>query len=280
MRVALIQMNSSQWPDENLATLRDGIKTATADGATLICTPEVSNCVSMSRSHQRDVLALEEDDTVLRQLQQAADAHGVWLLLGSMAFKTADPDGRFANRSLMISPSGKIAGRYDKIHMFDVQVTETEMYRESDGYRPGEGTCLVDTGAATIGMTICYDLRFPHLYRSLAQAGASIIAVPSAFSPVTGEAHWHALLRARAIETGCFIIAPAQTGQHEGRRTYGHSLVVAPWGEVLLDMGNERGTACVDLDLSEVAKARQRVPSLSHDREFTAPILRPHERGT
>jgi len=154
-----------------------------------------------------------------------------------------------------------------------VQVTESETFRESDGYRPGETAVVADTPLAKIGMSICYDVRFPYLYRALAQAGADVITVPAAFSPVTGDAHWEVLLRARAIETGCFILAPAQCGKHKGRSTHGHSMVVAPWGEVLLDMGETPGVACVDLDLDAVRQARHRVPSLSHDRPFTAPIM-------
>ncbi|MEM6594812.1 MAG: carbon-nitrogen hydrolase family protein [Pseudomonadota bacterium] len=277
-RIGLIQLNSSDTPRDNLDTMLTGVQDAAAKGAEFILTPEVSNCLSVSRSHQQKVLALEEEDETLPSLCEAAKAQGVWLLLGSFGVKTKDADGRFANRSLMISPAGDIVARYDKIHMFDVQVTATETFRESEGYRPGSDTVVVQTDFAKIGMTICYDVRFAHLYRALAQAGAEIITVPAAFSPVTGDAHWHVLLRARAIETGCFIIAPAQTGQHNGRSTFGHSLIVAPWGEILLDMGTEPGVACVDIDLDEVRKARQRVPSLSHDRSFRSPILRGDER--
>jgi predicted amidohydrolase len=189
---------------------------------------------------------------------------------------THDADGRFANRSFLIAPTGDIAARYDKIHMFDVNVSETEVYRESAGYRPGAEAVLAETPFAKIGMTVCYDVRFPHLYRRLAQVGAQIITVPAAFNHITGAAHWHVLLRARAIETGCFVLAPAQTGFHpetngKGRNTYGHSLAIAPWGEILADAGTEPGVTFVDLDLAAVTRARARVPSLSHDREFTGP---------
>ncbi|WP_299304911.1 carbon-nitrogen hydrolase family protein [uncultured Litoreibacter sp.] len=278
MRIGLVQLNSSDDPAANLVQMRRDIGTAVEGGAEFVLTPEVSNCVSLSRSHQNDVLHLEADDPTLAGLRDIAQQHSIWLLAGSLGMKTGDADGRFANRSLMIGPDGQVAGRYDKIHMFDVQVTETETFKESDGYRPGADTAVVQTGFGKVGLTICYDIRFPHLHRALAKAGAQIITVPAAFSPVTGAAHWHVLLRARAIETGCFIIAPAQTGQHNGRATYGHSLVVAPWGEVLLDMGEEPGVACLDIDLAEVGKARQRVPSLSHDRKYSAPILRGDER--
>ncbi|MCY4335364.1 MAG: carbon-nitrogen hydrolase family protein [Litoreibacter sp.] len=273
IRIGLIQLNSRDAPEENLAVILSGIDEAASKGAAFIATPEVSNCLSVSRTHQSQVLALEEHDTSLPELRRAAREHGIWLLIGSLGLKTGDADDRFANRSIMISPKGEIVARYDKIHMFDVQVTPTETFKESDGYRPGNMTSVVQTDIGKVGLTICYDIRFPHLYRALAHAGADIITVPAAFSPVTGEAHWHVLLRARAIETGCFIIAPAQTGQHAGRSTYGHSLVVAPWGEVLLDMGTEPGVACIDIDLADVTRARQRVPSISHDRGFQPPII-------
>ncbi len=279
MRIGLVQLNSSDDPAANLEQMRQGIDAAVADGAEFVLTPEVANCVSLSRDHQTEVLCLEEDDPTLAALRETATNHGIWLLIGSLGLKTGDADGRFANRSLLVGPDGRIAGRYDKIHMFDVQVTKTETFKESDGYRPGADTCVVQTDVGAVGLTICYDIRFPHLHRALAQAGAQIITVPAAFSPVTGQAHWEVLLRARAIETGCFVIAPAQTGQHNGRATYGHSMVVAPWGDVLLDMGKAPGTACIDIDLDDVEKTRQRVPSLSHDREFSAPILRGDERN-
>jgi predicted amidohydrolase len=200
----------------------------------------------------------------------------VHLLIGSLGVLTGDEDGRFANRSFLIGPDGHILAHYDKIHMFDVNVSETEVYRESHGYRPGDKAVLADAGFAKVGMTVCYDVRFPQLYRRLAQAGAGIITIPAAFNHITGAAHWETLVRARAIETGAFVLAPAQTGFHaeehgKGRRTHGHSLAVAPWGEILADAGTAPGVTFVDIDLAEVAKARQRVPSLNHDRGFTGP---------
>ena len=204
--------------------------------------------------------------------RDAARAHGIWIVAGSLAVKTDDPDGRFANRSFLIAPSGDVTARYDKIHMFDVDVSETESYRESKGYRPGTRAVLANTDAATLGLTICYDLRFPHLFRTLAQKGAQIITVPSAFSTGTGPDHWEPLLRARAIETGCFILAPAQTGQNtEKRATYGHTLAVSPWGRVLCDGGTEPGVCMVDLDLQDVETSRSRIPSLHNDRAFDIP---------
>ena len=236
-------------------------------------TPEVTNCVSASRDHQRSVLQHEDEDITLAALRAQAGRLGIWLLIGSLALKTRDPDGRFSNRSFLISPEGHIMARYDKIHMFDVTVSETETYRESAGYRPGEAAVVADMGGLTLGMTICYDIRFPHLYRRLAQAGAQVLSVPSAFSPVTGAAHWETLLRARAIETGCYVLAPAQTGRHRAcagraRETWGHGLAIGPWGEVLADGGTDTGVIYVDLDPAEVAQARQRIPALQHGKTF------------
>ncbi|CUK09127.1 (R)-stereoselective amidase [Shimia thalassica] len=276
MKAALLQMTSSDDPEANLAVMLGQMREAAANGAEFILTPEVCNCVSSSRSHQNAVLRLEHEDATLAALQDGARDLGVWLLIGSLALKTQDPDGRFANRSFLINPDGDIVARYDKIHMFDVQVTPEETYRESDGYRPGDKAVLAETPFGVVGMTICYDVRFPYLHRQLAKAGATILTVPAAFSHVTGAAHWDTLLRARAIETGCFVLAPAQTGTHpatrgQGRRTYGHSLVISPWGEILSDAGEETGISYVDLDPNAVAQARRKVPSLTHDREFDSP---------
>lgn len=276
MRAALVQLNVTDLPEENLSVTLSLIDRAVAGGAEFVLTPEVTNCISTDRAHQRAVLRHEEDDPTLATLRTQAREHGIWLLIGSLALLTHDPDGRFANRSFLITPEGEIAARYDKIHMFDVQVSETEVYRESSGYRPGEQAEVVSTPFGVIGLSICYDLRFPYLYRALAKAGADILTVPAAFNTTTGAAHWEPLLRARAIETGCFVLAPAQTGTHverkgPGRKTYGHGLVIAPWGEVLADAGTEPGVTLIDLDLAEVRKARARVPSLDHDRAFAGP---------
>ncbi|MBA84093.1 carbon-nitrogen hydrolase family protein [Thalassobius sp. S69A] len=276
MRVALLQLNVSDDPGANLTVTRAMIQEAAQGGAGFVLTPEVTNCLSSSRAHQEQVLRPQDRDETLAALRAQAQELGIWLLIGSLGVKTDDPDGRFANRSFLISPEGSIAGQYDKIHMFDVQVSETETYRESAGYRPGTRAVVVDAGFAKIGLSICYDVRFAYLYRALAQAGAQILTVPAAFSPVTGRAHWEPLLRARAIETGCFVLAPAQTGTHTAtqgkpRQTYGHSMVIAPWGEVLADAGTETGITFVDLDLSAVAQAQARVPALTHDRKFDGP---------
>jgi predicted amidohydrolase len=267
MRTALIQMCSGDDPVANLADMRTRLAEAAERGAVFALTPEVSNCVSGSRSHQQDVLRLEDDDATLAGLRQQAAGLRLWLLIGSLALKTGDADGRFANRSFLIGPDGAIVARYDKIHMFDVQVTPEETFRESEAYRPGNRAVVADTPFGRIGMSICYDLRFPHLYQALAGAGATILTVPAAFSPVTGAAHWQSLLRARAIENGAWVLAPAQTGDHpvtrgRPRRTHGHSLAVSPWGEVVADGGTAPGVHVFDLDPGA---------SLSHIRPFDGP---------
>ncbi len=276
MKAALLQLTSSDDPAENLETVRAMLATAKAGGADFALTPEVTNCVASSRARQDAVLAPEAGDATLAGLRAEAARLGLWLLIGSLALKTGDADGRFANRSFLIAPDGGIVARYDKIHMFDVDVSETETYRESAAFRPGGAAVTAATPWGRVGLTVCYDIRFPHLHRALAKAGAGIITVPAAFSPVTGAAHWEVLLRARAIETGAWVLAPAQTGQHrlaEGRprRTHGHSMAVAPWGEVVLDAGREPGVYMVDVDPAQVAEARRRVPALGHDRPFEGP---------
>lgn len=276
MRVGLVQLTVGDDPAANLPDTQAKVRAAAAGGAAFVLTPECTNGLSSRRDHQIRVFHPEDSDPTLAALQDDAAALGIWLLIGSLAVKTDDPDGRFANRSFLIGPDGRIVARYDKIHMFDVNVSETEVYRESAGYRPGQAAVLAKTPIGQIGLTVCYDVRFPYLFRALAHAGAEIITVPAAFNHITGAAHWEVLLRARAIETGCFVLAPAQTGFHpetagKGRRTHGHSLVVAPWGEVLADGGNEPGVVFADLDLTQVAAARARVPSLVHDRGFSGP---------
>ncbi len=276
MRAALLQLRSSDDPAANLPVTVLLIRDAVAAGAKFVLTPEVTNCVSSNRARQEAVLQHEADDQTLAALRGVAQDCGIWLLIGSLALKTGDADGRFANRSFLITPEGEIAARYDKIHMFDVTISDTESYRESAGYRPGAAAVLAPMPFGGLGMTICYDLRFAHLYRQLAQAGAQVLCVPSAFSPVTGAAHWEVLLRARAIETGCYVLAPAQTGTHDAvegkpRQTYGHTLAVAPWGEVMVDAGTDPGYVIVDLDKDAVTRTRQRIPALTHDRDFHGP---------
>ncbi len=276
MKTALLQITSSDDPAENLEMVRSMMSDAAGMGAQFILTPEVTNCVSTSATRQVEVLQHEADDISLAGLRSEAAKLGVWLLIGSLAIKTQDKDGRFANRSFLIDPQGQIVARYDKIHMFDVQVSDAEIFRESKNYRPGRKAVVAETEFGKIGLTICYDIRFAHLYAALAQAGARILTVPSAFSPVTGAAHWESLLRARAIENGCWVLAPAQTGEHpktrgKTRHTHGHSMVVSPWGEVLIDAGTDPGIHIFNLDDSSVTEARRRVPSLSHCRPFDGP---------
>ena len=272
MRVGLIQMTSSDDPSENLTTALSMIRDAVERGARFVLTPEVTNCVSASRTHQKSVLQSEAEDSTLVGLSGCAQELGVWLLIGSLAMKSEDDD-RFVNRSFLIKPDGTVAARYDKMHMFDVTLSETETYRESDGYKPGNRAVVSHVDGTGVGLTICYDLRFPYLYRDLAHAGASILTVPSAFSPDTGPVHWETLLRARAIETGSYVLAPAQTGTHKvsrgrARKTWGHSLVIDPWGEVVVDGGTDPGVVVADLDLSKVSDVRSRLPSLTHDRAY------------
>lgn len=278
LRAALIQLNVGDDLAENLPVTAGYVRDAAAQGATLIATPEATNLLSPSRDWQRHVLRPQDDDPTLAALRDEAARAGIWLLIGSLALKAEEGD-RFVNRSFLIAPDGAIAAQYNKIHMFDVTLSDSESYRESAAYRPG-ARAVIGAGPVPVGMTICYDLRFAQLHRRLAQAGASVLTVPSAFSPTTGAAHWHVLLRARAIETGCFVLAPAQCGLHPAanaggkppRRSFGHSLAVDPWGTVLADAGPERrGVTIVDLDLTAIDKARSRVPSLTHDRAFDGP---------
>jgi len=276
MKAGLVQLSVTDDPAANLPVTLGFIREAASAGADFILTPECTNLLSSNRAYQREVLRHEENDLTLAALRAETEALGIWLLIGSLGLKTHDADGRFANRSFLIGPQGQIVARYDKIHMFDVDVSETERYRESEGYRPGTRAVLTEVAGTPLGMAICYDLRFPHLFRRLAQAGAQILTLPAAFNDTTGAAHWESLIRARAIENTCFVLAPAQCGTHAAhggrpRRTWGHSLAVAPWGEVLADGGTEPGVTVVDIDLARVAQARVRVPSLTHDRDFEGP---------
>jgi len=276
MKLALLQLCSSDDPAENLSTVLTMLREAASQGARFVLTPEVTNCVSASRAHQNQVLEVEDSDVTLMSLKREARALGIWLLIGSLALKTRGGDGRFANRSFLIDPEGEIAARYDKIHMFDVAITDSETFYESEAYRPGERAVVADTPFGGVGLSVCYDMRFAYLHRALAKGGALILTIPAAFSPVTGAAHWEVLLRARAIETGCFVLAPAQTGTHKTsagktRKTFGHSMVVAPWGEVVLDAGTEPGVYYADIDMADVREARRRVPAITHDREFEEP---------
>lgn len=275
LRAGLIQLSASDDPESNLAATAALIRAAAAGGAALALTPEVTNIVSTSRERRDALTHPQESDPTLAALRALAAELGVWLLIGSLLVRTDDPAGRLANRSFLIDDAGAIRATYDKIHLFDVAVSAAETHRESAAIRPGARAVVADTPWGGLGMTVCYDLRFGALHRALAQAGAAILTVPAAFTPPTGRAHWEVLLRARAIETGCFVLAPAQCGVHPAapgaalRETWGHSLAVDPWGAVLADGGDAPGVTLVDLDLDAVAQARARIPALTHDRAFT-----------
>ena len=263
-------MTSGREPAENIVAASDLIRQARADGADLIMTPEITNMLEPTRTALLAKAVPEAEDTALAAFQALAAELQVWLLIGSLVVRVAED--RVANRSILLDPTGRIAARYDKIHMFDVDIPDGQSYRESRAFRPGDDAVLADLPWGRLGLTVCYDLRFAHLYRALAQAGAAFLSVPAAFTKLTGEAHWHVLLRARAIETGCFVFAPAQCGTHaQGRQTFGHSLIVAPWGEVLADGGEAPGVTLAEIDPAQVAKARGMVPALQHDRSFSGP---------
>jgi predicted amidohydrolase len=267
MRVALLQMTSGIDPAVNAADLRHGIAAAAANGAGMVFTPEMAGLVDRDRVRAAASIHAEADDPVLAIVRDAAAAAGLWVQLGSLAVRR--DDGRLANRSFVIAPDGAIRARYDKLHLFDVDLPSGESWRESAAYVPGDSAMVVATGCGNVGLSICYDLRFPALYAALSGAGADILAIPAAFTRPTGAAHWHALMRARAIENGCFVVAAAQAGAHaDGRSTYGHSLVVDPWGDVLLDMGEARGLGFAEIDLSRVADVRARIPVLAHRRDI------------
>jgi predicted amidohydrolase len=266
-KAAMIQMRSGLTPAANIDAAVRLIGEAKSAGADYVLTPEMTNIMEVKRERLFATIVPEEADTSLATLRELARKLGIYVHVGSLAIKTS-PD-RAANRSLLIDPKGEIAARYDKVHMFDVDLEGGESYRESRTYRPGEQAVLSDLPWGRLGLTICYDLRFPALYRALAEAGATMMAIPSAFTQQTGEAHWHVLLRARAVENGSFVFAAAQGGKHEnGRETFGHSLIVDPWGRILAEGGSEPGVVMADIDLAEVAKARSRIPSLQHGRRF------------
>lgn len=275
LRVACIQMRGGVEVAPNIAAASALIREAAEQGAQLIATPEMTNIVDLRPGMARPKMTTEGQDTALAAFTALAKECGVWLLIGSLAI-ALENDKRLANRSYLIAPNGEVAARYDKAHMFDVDVEDGQSYRESRSYRPGEEAILVETPLGQIGLTVCYDLRFGALYRILAQGGAQIISCPAAFTRVTGKAHWHTLLRARAIETGAFIIAPAQGGKHEdGRETYGHSLVISPWGEIVAERDDDTpGTLLANIDLGEVAKARKRIPSLAHDKALRLMMIK------
>ena len=277
---ACVQLTSGPEPADNIEAVSRLIREAQASGADFILTPEVTDMMQPHRRLAFETAREESDHEALAALCALAAELGVWLLAGSLVVRLAEK--RLANRSFLIGTDGAIAARYDKIHMFDVEIPDGQSYRESKAYRPGEMAVLSDLPWGRIGLTICYDLRFPDVYRSLAKAGADFLTAPSAFTRITGQAHWHVLLRARAIETGCFVFAPAQCGEHEGgRETFGHSLIVGPWGEILAEAGEAPGVITARIDPAEVAKARGMVPALQHDRDYrlSAPPPRLRQAG-
>ena len=272
--VGLVQTNSSDDVSANIAAASGFIRQAAGQGADFILTPENTTAITSGREATLATSLPEDAHPAIPAFAALAEELKIWLLIGSLSIKL-EPT-KAANRSFLFDPQGRIAARYDKIHMFDVEIPDGQSYRESATFRPGEEAVTADLPWGKLGLSICYDMRFPYLYRSLAHAGASFLAVPAAFTEFTGRAHWHVLLRARAIETGCFVFAPAQCGTHVAdRRTYGHSLVVAPWGEVLADAGEEPGVITAHIDPARVTEARRMVPALSHDKPLKAAEVAP-----
>ncbi len=269
-RAACVQLRSSDDVQENIRTTSELIREAKGRGAQFIATPENTTLMAPDGGAKLEKSFDEEHDPALPAFRTLAEELSVWLLIGSLAIKVSDT--KTANRSFLIDPKGRVAARYSKIHLFDVDLPSGERYRESNTVAGGDRAVIADLPWGRAGLTICYDLRFPQLYRTLAKKGAFLLTVPSAFTETTGKAHWHVLLRARAIENGAFVFAPAQGGTHaNGRKTYGHSLIVAPWGEILAEAGDEPGVIVADIDPALAADARTRVPNLQHDRAFEVP---------
>ncbi|MGA9561033.1 MAG: carbon-nitrogen hydrolase family protein [Pseudolabrys sp.] len=275
-KAAMIQMRSGLKPSTNIDEAARLIGEARSAGAHYVLTPEMTNILAAKREQLFAVVMEEEADSSLATLRELARKLGIYVHIGSLAIKVSHD--RAANRSFLVDPKGNIVARYDKIHMFDVDLADGESYRESRNYRPGELAVLADLPWGRLGLTVCYDLRFPALYRALAEAGATMLTIPSAFTKQTGEAHWHVLIRARAIENGSFVFAAAQGGKHEnGRDTYGHSLIVDPWGRIIAEGGTEPGVVMAEIDPAQIANARARIPSLQHGRRFEVvePMVEP-----
>ncbi|WP_324749913.1 carbon-nitrogen hydrolase family protein [Sphingomonas sp. LY54] len=276
MRIAVHQARTGIDPVANAVTLVAAVEEAAAGGATILFTPEMSGLLDRDRDRAAAHLSDEAQDPVLAAVREAAARTGLWVHIGSLALKGERGDGRLVNRGFLIDSNGAIRARYDKIHLFDVDLPTGESWRESASYAGGERAVVAETPLGRLGLSICYDLRFPDLYRALTGAGATILAIPAAFTVPTGQAHWHVLLRARAIEAGAFVVAAAQAGRHEdGRDTFGHSLVVDPWGKVLLDMGSEPGVGFADVDVAQVDEVRRRLPAIAHRRPIGEPELMP-----
>ena len=270
-RAACVQLRCGDDIADNTRAASNLIREAQRAGAQFVATPENTSFMAADAGAKLELARSEKDDLALAAFSTVAEELRLWLLIGSLAIKVSED--KTANRSYLLGPDGRIAACYDKIHLFDVNLPDGESYRESNTVGPGAQSVAADLPWARIGLSVCYDLRFPHLYRTLAKSGAEIFSIPSAFTETTGKAHWHVLLRARAIENGCFVIAPAQGGKHaNGRSTYGHSMIVGPWGDILAEAGTEPGFIIADIDLEHVAAVRGRVPSLQHDRPFSAPV--------
>jgi len=273
MRIALHQMTSCIDPMRNASDMQDAIAKAADDGAVMYFAPEMALLVDRDRARASKYMADEPHSMALQSLIAAAARHRIWVHIGSMPILNDGAD-KLANRSIIISPDGAIAARYDKMHLFDVDLASGETWRESSAYVGGEQPVVVQTPLGQVGLAICYDMRFPDLFSAYAKLGVDVLTLPSAFTVPTGEAHWHTLLRARAIESAAFVIAAAQCGVHEdGRQTYGHSLVVDPWGSILLDMGDLPGLACVDLDLDAIKRVRQQIPVHANRRNIPSPFI-------
>lgn len=269
-RAALVQFTAARDVAPNLKTVEAMIREAHAGGADFILTPENTNFLEPVEAAARETVVSEEDDAMLAQVRGLASELGVWVLLGSIS--VLGTGKKRANRSVLINDAGEVAARYDKVHLFDVDIGDGQTYCESAVIEAGKNAVVTETPWGKIGLSVCYDLRFPHLYRALSQGGATMLMVPAAFTKTTGQAHWHTLLRARAIENGCFVFAPAQCGTHaEGRETFGHSLVVDPWGAVVVDGGDAPGVIFADIDMGRVVEARRMIPSLEHDPPFDQP---------
>jgi predicted amidohydrolase len=272
--IALVQLRSPARPKPALEHAEPLIREAAAKGAKFVLTPEGSNFLQQNRARRAEILKTQGDDPAVVGLRELARELGIWLEIGSAIVACEEPgEARAANRSMLIDPEGQVRATYDKLHVYDVDLPTGERHRESEAIRPGRRAVVAETPWGGLGMTICYDVRFPHLYRALARAGAEMISVPAAFTVPTGQAHWEVMLRARAIETGCFVLAPAQGGTHEdGRRTWGHSLVIGPWGQIIAQAeGDSPQVIFASLDLEEVAAARAAIAQLQHDREFEGP---------
>ena len=274
MKLAILQAQTGVDPEVNACDLVRAVEEAAAGGAAILFTPEMSGLLDQDRQRAGQHLRSEADDIVLGAVRAAAQRAGIWVHVGSLALAGEREDGRLVNRGFLIDPAGQIRARYDKIHLFDVDLPSGESWRESAAYAPGERAVVAETPLGPLGLSVCYDLRFPDLYRALTGAGATVLSIPAAFTVPTGEAHWHVLLRARAIEAGVFVVAAAQVGRHQdGRETFGHSLVVDPWGQVVLDLGEAPGLGFAEIDPDQVERVRARIPAIRHRRPIPEPVV-------